>query len=279
MLRHFLAAVSLFLLAAPLPASERFPIDSNNVVRPLSSANAVLIPVAGSVPGGFGTFFRSEITIINFAPETQLVELRWLPGAGEGGAAEQALRISIPAASGLSSDDFVVDVMRRTGIGAITVTAINADGSLAELGMLQVTSRIYTKMPGSEGTVSQTFPSVPLSVIAAADRQLFPSTMRLGGQYRMNVGVVNLSTAPQSYLVTIATGVGSARVSEQFTVDVPARALRQVNLPTTLQGNAQVAIENVTAVGRSGSWLSYTSNVDNISGDAWSFLGFNQPVR
>ena len=245
-----------FLLAAPLFAIDRFPVEANNLVRPLSATNALLIPVAGSLPGGFGTYFRSEIHIINYTSAEQLIELRWLPGDGTSGATQTAVRVTLPALTGFSSDDFVVDVLHRTGLGAITVTALTSDGSAINAnGLLHATPRIYTKMPNSEGTVSQTFPSVPLTAVASADRQLIPSTMRNGGQYRMNAGVVNLSSAPQTYIVTVGTGTGAGRVTEQFQMDVPALALRQMNLAPTAQGLSQISIENVTAVSRTPSWL------------------------
>lgn len=277
MKRTYLFLFSL-LLAAPLFGIERFPVESNNLVRPLSATNALLIPAAGSVPGGFGTYFRSEIFIVNYASVEQLIELRWLPGDGTSGTSQQAVRMTLPRLTGMTSDDFVVDVLRRTGIGAITVTALTADGSaVSPNGLLHATSRIYTRMPNSEGTVSQTFPSIPLADTVSAERQLIPSTMRFGGQYRMNAGVVNLSSAPQTYLVTVSIFTTPGPTIEQFHMEVPAFASRQMNLtPNAVPGRAQLAIENVTTTSRSSNWQSYASNVDNISGDAWSFLGFTQ---
>jgi hypothetical protein len=270
----------VFLVAVPLFGIDRFPVESNNLVRPLSATNALLIPVAGSVAGGFGTFFRSEIFIVNYGATEQLMELRWLPGDGTSGATQQAIRVSLPPLTGMSSDDFVVDVMHRTGIGAITVTAISSDGAVSPNGLLHATSRIYTRMPNSEGTVSQTFPSIPLSVVVSADRQLIPGTMRYGGQYRMNAGVVNLSNAPQTYLITTRVFTTPGPVTEQVQMEVPALAMRQMSLsPAAVAGRAQLAIENVTAVSRTANWQGFASNVDNISGDAWSFLGFIQPQQ
>jgi hypothetical protein len=39
---------------------------------------ALLIAAAGSVPGANGTFFRSDISIVNYRGQDQLVSLQWL---------------------------------------------------------------------------------------------------------------------------------------------------------------------------------------------------------
>ena len=54
-------------------------LQNSNVVQLLSSAPQLLIPVAGSTPGANGTFFKSDITLGNFRPQSQAVRLQWLP--------------------------------------------------------------------------------------------------------------------------------------------------------------------------------------------------------
>ena len=61
-------------------------IATAGVVQPLTSAPQLLIPAAGSTPGANGTFFRSNIAIVNLASHDQIVQLRWLPQGGSSNA-------------------------------------------------------------------------------------------------------------------------------------------------------------------------------------------------
>src|SRR5206468_8644999 len=60
-----LACLSLLLIAVAAPAA---------VVQPLGTSNSVLIPAAGSTAGVNGTFFRSDITIVNLADRKSVVQ-------------------------------------------------------------------------------------------------------------------------------------------------------------------------------------------------------------
>src|SRR3954469_24578954 len=96
---------------------------SGQLVATRPSSQQFLIPAAGAQPGNGGTFFRSDITIINYRDADQRVRLQWLPEnvRGAGGA---AVETTIAARSGIASEDFVTTVMQRSGLGAILVTAI-----------------------------------------------------------------------------------------------------------------------------------------------------------
>jgi hypothetical protein len=273
-----LSLLSLLIAAIAVPVfGQRFErVEVNNLVQPLTTASSLIIPVAGSTAGGFGTYFRSEIHLINFSTVEQRVNLLWVPSEGSG-ANDQPTQITLPGLTGVASDDFVVDVLHRTGLGSIVVLPVNADGSPSSGAKLHAVSRIWTRAPNSEGTYSQTFPSIPLFGLVAGPRQLIPGTMRVNSQFRMNVGLINLSSQQQHFIITFLTGSSANRITEEFQVDLPAFSMRHMNLPTTVQGAVQITFTNDSGGLRSTQWLSYASNVDNISGDAWSYLGFNQP--
>src|SRR5690242_14422989 len=91
------------------------------VVQPIGAAPQILIPAAGNVNGQNGTFFRSDITIINLRTTDQMVFLAWLP---QPNGTPASASITIPAQSGIRSSDFVHDYLNTTGLGAIIVTAV-----------------------------------------------------------------------------------------------------------------------------------------------------------
>src|SRR5438094_10000862 len=85
------------------------------------SAPQLLIPVAGSTPGANGTFFKSDITLGNFAARPQTVRLQWLP---QGVSSTFSTTIMLGALSFIRSDDFVHDHLGQSGLGAILVTGL-----------------------------------------------------------------------------------------------------------------------------------------------------------
>jgi len=158
----------LLLIAALLVSTSSFA----TVVQPVGAASQVLIPAAGSTAGANGTFFRSDISIINLTTHDQNVVLQWLPQAGSGGSNSSAI-VTIPAFTGVRSSDFVSDFLHQTGLGSIIVTGATTGGGIDSTARLYVSSRIWSPQPGTSGTVSQSFPAIPLSTINTPAAALF----------------------------------------------------------------------------------------------------------
>jgi hypothetical protein len=240
------------------------------VVQPIGAASQVLIPAAGSTAGANGTFFRSDISIINLASHDQTVVLQWLPQAGSGGNNSTAT-ITLPALTGTRSSDFVNQVLNQTGLGSIIVTG-TANGTTDSTARLYVSSRIWSPEPGTAGTTSQSFPAIPLNTINTPIAALFA----VGGadnpaNYRVNVGVVNVDpTQTQTFVVQLLNPVGSP-ISQ--TITLPPMSMQQVSVGNGLATSSQVQVQNVTSSpARSNLWTAYSSTVDNVTGDAWSEL-------
>ncbi len=252
-----LFAIALFFVATASFAG---------VVQPLGAAQQILIPAAGSTAGANGTFFRSDISIVNLTPRDQQVTLRWLPQAGAGTAVVNT--ITIAARSGIRSADFVHDYLNTSGLGALVISGMTPNGFLDSTAALNVNSRIWTTQPGTDGTTSQSFPAIPLSTINTPSAALFA----VGGpddpmKYRVNVGVVNLDP---NNAQTFVVSVPSVTPPLAYILTVPSLSMQQLSLGS-VSPTAQVSIQNATpAATRSNLWTAYASTVDNITGDAWS---------
>jgi hypothetical protein len=136
----------------------------------------ILISAAGSVQGANGTFFRSDISLINYRGQDQLVSLQWLPQRDVGGAEIAPQVIMLRAGGAVISEDFVASVMQQSGLGAIVITAVTSTGSIDPGGLLYATERIWSPQPDKPtGTVSQTFPVLAIGALNAA-----PQVMILG---------------------------------------------------------------------------------------------------
>lgn len=257
--------LTLALSLAAVPAGA-------NLVQPVGASHQILVPAAGSVAGANNTFFRSEIAILNYRNVDQEVQLLWLP---QGGTAQGVRTITINARSGISSADFVAEVVGQTGLGSLVVTGlITNTNTVDNAARLYVTSRIYTAQPGTSGFVSQTFSTIPTQTINYT--RLAMVGIRRDAQYRLNVGVINVdSTQAQTLQITLGNSLGGSEVT---TVVVQPLSMQQLSFPGPPFANPQILVENITPVAtRSTRWTTYASSIDNVTGDSWSVIGFERP--
>ena len=248
-------------------------MQSNNLVIPVGGSPQILIPAAGAIQGANGTFFRSDVSLVNYTTHNQRVQLRWLP-QGVTGSGIAIREITIPALSGIVSEDFVTNVMAQSGLGSILITGVAADGFGDSTARLFATSRIWSNQPGlSSGTVSQSFPSLPTTSIISTNLSLLG--LRRDDRYRLNVGIVNLDPSnPQEFQIIVG---GSSATPETTNVTVPPLSMVQTSLVGPALSNLQVAVQNVSAGTRTSSWIAYGSSIDNTTGDAWSEIGYTAP--
>ena len=240
------------------------------------SANSILIPAAGHVQGGNGTFFKSDIAIHNLRPVTQLVRLEWLPRSGSG-AYSITRTITLLGDGVAQTDDFVEGVLSTEGLGAIVVSPVLADGTPDPAGRLAVSSRIWTPQPGTNlGNVSQSFPPLPFSGIVST--KLAITGLRSDTRHRVNVGIVNLDrTSAQTFRVSAVGYAGTAR-----DVTVEPYSMTQFPLEGVFSGgNLRVDVEvlPLPGGGRLSLWTAYGSVVDNGTGDSWSSIGIESTDR
>jgi hypothetical protein len=245
----------------------------HNQVVPNGGATQLLIPAAGAVAGANGVFFRSDITLFNYADHAQRIRLFWLP-SGSSGTAIAPRELTLQARSAIASEDFVGNYLLQTGLGAVMVQAVTELGNLDLSAKLHATARIYSNVPNSDaGTVSQSFDTLPLT--AVDNLRLVIVGLKHDERYRMNVGIVNLETTAQTFSVTFV-GTAGGQGPDVLNVTVPPMSLLQVPAPNTAHVNLQVAVLN-TSTPQAAKWTAYGSSVDNVTGDAWSMLGFVQP--
>ena len=243
-----------------------------NLVQPLGSSNQIVIPAAGNVLGVNGTHFRSEVTILNYRDADQQLQFLWLP---QGGSAVVVGPLTIRARSGVASSDFVGEFLGQSGLGSVVISAlITGTNTLDPSGQIYVTSRIWTPQPGTQGTTSQTFSTIPVQTLTT-NRQAMLG-IRRDAQYRLNVGVVNLdSTNSQTFTITLGGALGQTEVA---TVTLGPLSMQQIAMNGPVLANPQILVENVTPTGtRTTRWTTYASSIDNITGDSWSVVGFPRP--
>lgn len=263
------------IFLAILIALSAFSQQTDEVIVPQTGAARVWIPVAGHAQGQNGTFFRSEISVTNTRNVAQRVQLYWLPQGATGPAA--ALQTyNVPAGQGFFSEDLVDRLLHQTGVGAIEVVGVTSANAFDPQARLHVTSRIWTRQPDtaegpSQGTMSQTFPAVIAGQSAQSNVKRIYG-MRRGTQYRLNVGVMNPSATTQRFRIEASILGATGQEVETLEVDVKPRSIEHVTIPADSTGVATLEVTDLD--GGAGDWLTWASSVDNVSGDAWSQMGF-----
>lgn len=233
-----------------------------NVSQPSVYDSLFIIPIAGNAAGGGGTYFRSDLLIRNNRTTAQEVSLGYFP-ANQSNAYGGFFRVSVPGSTTITYRDVVGSVFGRTGLGAIVVVG-SFNGNFDPDAQLHGFSRIWTPQPGSNGTVSQSFPA-----LSGNDLDSRYSALAIGGRqdggFRSNVGIFNISNSPRTFQLA-AAGNGSDVAT--LSITVPAYSVVQVPMASSLSGDIRMAIAPFP--GEGFFYSAYVSSVDNFTGDSWS---------
>jgi hypothetical protein len=235
------------------------------------SARAFVIPAAGSVAGGGGTlFFRSDVTLVNYrdTPQQVLVGF-WPTGTTNPPSSANFKSLTLPAGQYVTVQDFVATALGTSGLGSLifipsTGTDFDATGAIDGF------SRIYTKQPGSTGTVSQPFDAVDPDYLSA---QYIDEAVALGlrqdANFRTNFGIVNIDTVDHIFKVSF---IGE-KAQSSVNVTVKAYGMIQQGMPAGDYGAVSVLYQVTDASASSFvTWIGYASSTDNITGDGWVSL-------
>jgi hypothetical protein len=271
-------------IPADLPAGvtiESLPADPTRLTRLLGqlpaiptsqivgqSQQAAVIPVAGSIQGANGTFFRSDVTLVNRRAQSQDVLVAWLQ-EGQDGTNAPSYRITVPSSAlnrsnGLmNTPPTISDFVGRlglSGVGALVFIGIDSNGNVDPQASINAFSRIWTFQPGSQGTVSQSLSSTGFTDLGL-DQGVAPG-LRQDSGFRTNVGVVNLDANASDFNI----GANGDRKSSTFSVHVPPFSMIQVPIPAGDYGSVAAGFVSQRAGIR---WVGYGSSVDQITGGGW----------
>jgi hypothetical protein len=234
-----------------------------------SGSHFLVIPAAGSVAGGNGTFFRTELTLVNHA-DVRRVALTYIERGRESSASTTTF-LDLPARAVVVLDDVVATVLGRTGLGTILIQTVDSSNRFDSSGRVDAFARIYTRQPGTSGTVSQSFYAQREEDLRGnASTPSYVLGLKQNASFRTNVGIVNLDPdAAQSFTVNV---VGVMRQAT-FRVDLGARQMTQLSIPEGDFGDLYLVITPDTSLldpSGEATYAAYGSTVDNVTGDSWS---------
>jgi hypothetical protein len=230
-----------------------------SVISLESSDSALVFPISGNVAGAFNTFYRTEITLINYLDRNQNIAIGWL-ALGQDNTDEPFQDFTLGEGEWISDPDFVGNVLHKSGLGAILILAYDSEGNFDDTAEIDGTSRIYTQSSAG-GSSSQSFPSVsPIDSIDSFTAVALG--LRHGNGFRTNAGVLNLDTVPHRW--TVFGGDGG-----EFTINVPAASVVQAPVPGDFPTSAGFLILGFEPEADGFTWSAYASSNDNVSGDGW----------
>ncbi|HEX7190794.1 MAG TPA: hypothetical protein VF381_04390 [Thermoanaerobaculia bacterium] len=234
------------------------------------SSRVIVIPAAGSVAGGGGSlFFRSDVTLVNYEAAAHDVIVMWWPAGTSNTLATtgtNVMTLTLQPNTFNTYPDFVANTLKQSGLGSIVIIPV-VSGSLSFDAGIDGFSRIYTKQPGSSGTVSQEFPGVDPD-----NASMFNEGASLGlrqdAGYRTNWGIVNTDSVSHTFHITF---MGENNQTATADVTVPAFGMTQQAAPAGNFG-ALTIIFSSPDITNFASFIAYASSTDNTTGDGWVSL-------
>jgi len=245
------AAGAVSVYASVINNRTQDPVYIQGIATPLSSR--VLVPAVGRAPGIGGTYWRSDVTVMN--PSTSAVALKWryLPAGSDNTAMGWS---TLPMAAGETR--VLRDVAAMFGITSGTgALEFAADGFAAPV----ITSRTYTSTVEG-GTYGQS-----IDPVTGFRADAYVPGLRADATYRSNVGFYNNSDAQTG--ATVRLLANGQQIASAF-VTVPAHAPVQSSLAALFPGVNLSLYPMLTLHAHTdgGAILfAYGSVVDNVSGD------------
>lgn len=234
------------------------------------SSRAIVFPAAGNASGANGTYFRSDVTLVNLNDAEQDIIVWWFPNGNPGGAV--SFEGTLDSGPPFTFVDFVGQELELSGVGAILVFPVDSTGELDPDGALDGYSRIWSPAPaGSAGTFSQPFPAVDFDHLVGEYDALILGVRQDTG-FRTNYGIVNMSGVDLPFAITIFNNAGT--VVSEFTVTVRVGEMILRSLPAGNFGNMSILVSVADDIpGDSFEWTTFASSTDNFNGDGWVSIG------
>lgn len=224
---------------------------------------SLYVPAAANGPGGFGSYWQTDLWLYNPNGEALEVEFLWIPQTG--GERTPVLR-TLPPGAQMEIRNVVQSIAGETGSGAFLMrSAAPFTGN----------SRTYNTPadPQSSGTYGFSVPAFGLS--ATLGRAILGGLTN-DGSYRSNIGMFN----PQPHVISVHLRLVSAEGSPlgDSTVELGPGGWRQDNLASLFEGVGDVSGAYLVLSSTAGSFFSWASLVDNRSNDPSFVLPSADPV-
>ncbi len=214
------------------------------------------IPVVANNAGLGGTFWRSDVSIINVGEIDTQVILQLFPEIASGVAAfelAQTNPIDISAGSQLSFSNLVQTQFNLVNVkGSLRIFSTNG-------APLVLASRTYTS-DSSQGTFGQDVTGVLVT------NQAWAAGLRNDSLYRTNIGIFWPGFDTARFTITVFDSGGAELASGTVTfhqAGLQQRTMDSLGVSLLIDGYVEISCDDTFS-----GWFAYASRVDQISGDA-----------
>ena len=246
-------AVSIY--ASTIDNRTQDPIFYPSIPAP---GREVLIPAVARIPGGGGTFWRSDVTILNPTVTGMTLTFRlYVANADNTNAPSKTL--ALPAGRTVTIDDVITWMGAGNSNGALLITSTGPT-----VGPV-VNSRTYTTRPSDGGTFGQWIDSTETSKFGM---EAVVTGLRSDAEFRTNLGFVNSGDAPIGVTVRIYNRF-SQEIATGFLTVLP-KSQTQPSLASLFPHLNIPALGPITmraTTDTAPTLFAYGSVIDNRSGD------------
>jgi len=219
-----------------------------------SLSDTYIIPAAAHAEGAQGTYWRTDVAIVNpYDWRSITVEIKYLV-SGEDNTNASEHSFTIGANELLLLEDVVFATFGESGTGALYLES--TDGAY-----FTASARTYT---GDTATFGQTENGQKSR--CHDDDTALVTGIRETSRYRTNIGVVNVARWPADIRARVYDSDGDLVGTKTFELD--AWSQQQVSLASFGAAAASGYVLWDCLTTSSSSWVAYASVVDNNSGDA-----------
>jgi hypothetical protein len=241
----------LFLLGSTLFVSA---VEGQTDVR------IAVLPVVGSTPGQFNSYFKTAIQIYNADTVTHSYRAVYHPAGVPGSPSDPSASLTIPAGVVQYYADFLPAIGISTGLGSLDIfvppSEVGHQNGIA-------VARVYNDA-GSAGTTGFTEEFYnPNKVYVAGDNALFVLSPNPSA-FRNNVGIRTLDDGAS---MTAILRNSNGAVLKTVTKSYMANFFQQTSLDAFLEGATVVGNESLTIQIASGGGIIYVSTVDDVTQD------------
>jgi len=228
-----------------------------------SAVQQLYVPAAASTPGNGGTFWTTSAWISNLSSSAVVVHgAALLQGQGNAGAITSPIEIGTVAAGGfLRIDDVYHQIGADNAAGGLFLE-MTAEGELPYTRLVSVATYTSTPNPTGGGAYGQ---GIPAATPGAETEVVCPGIEDNDG-HRTNVGVLNTSDRVIDVEVTIVDTMGARIGSETWQLQPFEQ--RQQRVTTLGAAGLEGGTVRFRLHSAEGSFLAYSSVVDNQTGDA-----------
>jgi hypothetical protein len=222
-----------------------------------SLADWFIIPVVAHAPGSAGTYWKSDLSIVNPYNWQEIRVYLQLLISDQANTNPPETSVIIPSGGSVYIEDVLDSYFNHEGTGALIVRTKDSR-------KFTVTARTYTGSSG--GSFGQTENGQKLT--NRGQEISFITGVKNGGGFRSNVGIVNISYFSATFKVYVYSSEGLLMGQETVVLDKWSHTQVSIRSIADSFDHGYVKVWCQAQASQDIKWVAYVSVVDNTSGDA-----------